>query len=275
MELNIITHHKCAATQCQYVTDVLWERLSMVPSVKGEGSSRSTISKIVSAGVNIEPIFSRESDGQPAEGAARLPGYIKPALHWLHWLASICTSPIPPSAPNTLFYQIMPPRGTSPEAGRGRGGRGGGRGGRGGRGGFHGGSRGGFRGGDDRGSGRGRSRGDRGAGRSSGSGGSRGRGHGTGGPSGATPSYGPQLTGHREALPPQLPVDHTKAIGEKRTSYGNAAERRVWVTTNHVAFECDQGTIYHYDGMHISPFLKACDLQVLLVYNRDAVGEYI
>jgi hypothetical protein len=147
----------------------------------------------------------------------------------------------------------MPPRGTSPEAGRGRGGRGG-RGG--GRGGFRGG-RGGFRGGDDRGSGRGRGRGrgDRGAGGGSG-GGNRGRSRGAGGPSGATPSYGPQLelTSHRETL--QIPDVHIQAIGEKRKGYGTAAERRVRVISNHVEVKLDQGFIYHYDGMYNSPFLR-------------------
>ena len=129
----------------------------------------------------------------------------------------------------------MPPRGTSPEAGRGRGGRGGGRGD------YRGGFRGGFRGGDG---GRGRGRGGPGRG------GNRGRGR-----SGA-PSYGLQLSSHREALPSQLPGDQTQAIGVRRSSYGNAAERRVRVVTNFVKVEVDQGMIYHYDGMYNSPFPK-------------------
>jgi hypothetical protein len=161
----------------------------------------------------------------------------------------------------------MPPRAAPPEAGRGRGGRGGGRGGerggeRGGgrsrgRGGGRGGERGGGRGGD-RGGGRGgfrggfRGGGDRGAGRGRGGGG-RGRGRGAGsGAGGATPAGGPQLLTGREGSPPRLPADHIQAVGVRRSGYGNAAERRIMVYSNHVNVELDQGTVHHYDGMYHS-----------------------
>lgn len=173
----------------------------------------------------------------------------------------------------------MPPKGAPDEPGRGRGrGRGGDRGrggrggsgdrGRGGRGGSsdrgRGGSgdRGGGRGGFDRGGSRGGSpaRFDRDISRvgSPAGGSSPSRGPPRGGPPfrggpprGGGPPQGPPLpTGGAPAERRTLAVaSHVRAIGVKRPGHGTAG-RVVDVFTNHFATTLDQGTIYHYDGMH-------------------------
>ncbi|KAH9970612.1 hypothetical protein BGW80DRAFT_1446937 [Lactifluus volemus] len=206
--------------------------------LKGEAPGRSMAPKTVSAVVNIEPIFSRKSNSQAAEAAARRPWHIKPALHRApqhqilnnaspryfprSWSGSWWPGAVVAAVGDFVevvgaFVGAMIVGVVEVAVAVGRG--------------------------------------DRGAGGGSG-GGNRGRSRGAGGPSGATPSYGPQLelTSHRETL--QIPDVHIQAIGEKRKGYGTAAERRVRVITNHVEVKLDQGFIYHYDGMYNSPFLR-------------------
>src|SRR6266403_2236489 len=89
----------------------------------------------------------------------------------------------------------------------------------------------------------------------------RGRGgydRGRGGPGGPPPPRGGAAFrgGGPPAIPRHLiPAAHIKPIGVKRPAHGTAG-RMVEIVTNHFATELNQGTIYHYDGMHLSLYGK-------------------
>ena len=114
---------------------------------------------------------------------------------------------------------------------------------------------------DDSGRGRGRGRGSRGG---FDRGGSRGgspacgsspvRGPPRGGPGGprggGAPQGAPLPTGSAPAERRTLAVaSHVRAVGVKRPGHGTAG-RVVDIFTNHFATTLNQGTIYHYNGMH-------------------------
>jgi eukaryotic translation initiation factor 2C len=126
----------------------------------------------------------------------------------------------------------MPPKGTPDDSGRGRG-RGRGRSG----------ERGGGRGSFDRG-------GSRGGSPARGSSPVRGPPRG-GPPRGGAPFQGPTLpTSSAPAERRTLALaSHVQAIGVKRPGHGTAGSV-VDIFTNHFATTLDQGTIYHYNGMH-------------------------
>ncbi|KAI9467034.1 argonaute-like protein [Lactarius psammicola] len=118
--------------------------------------------------------------------------------------------------------------------------------------------------------GRGR-RGARGGG-ARGRGGERGPSPGHGGP--PTPGGPPQSGGSPTRSTPipvsggpavqrsLIPAAHVSAIGVKRPGQGTSG-RPIEVFTNNIAIELNQGTIYHYDGMYLSFFLKGFTEQCL------------